>query len=71
MMSESTAAVSADVQTSLYNLEEAATYLHTSKRHIQRLVEEKRISFSKVGRFVMFREADLIAFLDKNHVEAK
>lgn len=45
---------------------DAASYLHTSQRHIRRLVERRELRHVKVGRFVRFRLADLDAFIASN-----
>jgi excisionase family DNA binding protein len=41
----------------------------TSVRHIQRLVDERRIPYLKVGRFVRFDPVDLSVWLDEHRVE--
>ena len=51
------------------DVEGAARFLCTSKRHIYRLVHEKRIRFTKVGNRTRFFPADLLAFLEANVVE--
>jgi excisionase family DNA binding protein len=60
-----------EVEPVLYNKQEAATYLHTSERHIERLVEQGVLGHCRVGRFVMFREEDLNGYLARTHVEPK
>jgi excisionase family DNA binding protein len=60
-----------DVEPVLYNKQEAASYLHTSERHIERLVEQGALGHCRVGRFLMFREQDLDGYLDRTHVEPK
>ena len=60
-----------EVEPLLYDKEEAATYLHTTVRHVERLVEQGVIGHSRVGRFVRFTEADLQNYLDRTHVEPK
>ena len=60
-----------EVEPVLYNKKEAASYLHTSERHIERLVELGAIGHCRVGRFVMFHESDLVAYLDSTHVDPK
>lgn len=52
------------------NYEEAARYLGTSRRHLERLVEERRITHRKIGRFVRFRRSDLELFLATARVPA-
>ena len=60
-----------EVEPVLYNKQEAATYLHTSERHVERLVEKGAIGHCRVGRYVMFHEEDLRGYLDRTHVEPK
>ena len=47
---------------------EAAAYLNTSERHIQRLWAERRITGVKVGRKVRFRIDDLDAWIEAHTV---
>lgn len=60
-----------EVEPSVYTKQEAATYLHTSERHIERLVEQGAIGHCRVGRFVMFSSEDLADYLDRTHVAPK
>jgi excisionase family DNA binding protein len=60
-----------DVEPILYDKQEAADFLHTSERHIERLVEQRAIGHCRVGRFVMFREEDLLGYLSMTHVDPK
>jgi excisionase family DNA binding protein len=45
-----------------------ALALGTTRRHVQRLVTERRIPFVKVGRFVRFDPAELELWLDAQRV---
>ena len=47
-----------------------AEALGTTRRHVQRLVAERRIPFVKVGRFVRFDPAALDIWLDTQRVDA-
>ena len=47
-----------------------AEALGTTRRHVQRLVAERRIPFVKVGRFVRFDPAALDVWLDTQRVDA-
>ncbi len=47
-----------------------ALALGTTRRHVQRLVTERRIPFVKVGRFVRFDPAELDVWLDAQRVAA-
>jgi excisionase family DNA binding protein len=49
---------------------EAAARLNVSPRFIRRLVDERRIPFHRVGRFIRLDPADLDDFLDAGRVEA-
>lgn len=60
-----------EVEPVLYDKQEAASYLHTTERHVERLVEQGALGHCRVGRFVMFREEDLNGYLDRTHVEPK
>jgi len=51
-------------------LEQAAErYPVFSPRFLRRLVQERRIAFSRVGRSVVLAEADIEEYLEKNRVE--
>ena len=47
-----------------------AEALGTTRRHVQRLVAERRIPFVKVGRFVRFDPAALDVWLESQRVDA-
>ena len=49
---------------------EAALYMNVSERFVRRLIEERRITFMKVGRFIRFDPDVLDEFLDDGIVEA-
>ena len=46
-----------------------AAIMATSVRHIQRLVSERRIPYIKVGHFVRFDQAEIVAWLDERRVQ--
>jgi len=52
----------------LMDINSVAAALGVSRRHIQRLVSERRIPFLKVGRFVRFDQAALTTWLDGQRV---
>ena len=54
----------------LMDMDAVAASLNVSRRHVQRLVSERRIPFLKVGRFVRFDPAELSVWLDQQRVEA-
>jgi excisionase family DNA binding protein len=54
----------------LLNVEQAAEQLGTSTRFIRRLIAERRIPFTKLGKHVRIDAADLDAFIAAGRVEA-
>jgi len=55
---------------SLLSVEEAAERLGTSPRFIRRLVAERRIAFTKIGRHVRIDTSDIDVFIAAGRVEA-
>ncbi|MDX6307670.1 MAG: hypothetical protein QOI06_716 [Nocardioidaceae bacterium] len=53
----------------LLTIEEVAERLHTSPRFVRRLVAERRIAFTKVGKFVRIHAVDVEAFVAAGRVE--
>ena len=53
----------------LLTIDAVAEALSVTRRHIQRLVAERRIPFLKVGRFIRFDPAALNEWLEEQHVE--
>jgi excisionase family DNA binding protein len=47
----------------LLTVEEAADRLGTSVRFVRRLILERRIAYTKLGRHVCILEADLVAYV--------
>jgi excisionase family DNA binding protein len=62
---------SGNVEGAVLDVEGAARFLCINKRHVYRLVHEKRIRFTKVGNRTRFFPADLLAFLEANVVEPR
>jgi excisionase family DNA binding protein len=54
---------------SLLRVEEAADRLGTSPRFIRRLIAERRIAFTKLGRHVRIDTTDIDAFIAAGRVE--
>jgi len=54
----------------LLDFEGAAMRLGTTPRHVKRLWAERRIAGVLVGRKVRFTEADLLAYIERQRVEA-
>jgi excisionase family DNA binding protein len=53
----------------LLTMEEVAERLHTTPRHVRRLVSARRIAFRKLGRYVRFHPADVDEYIAANRVE--
>ena len=53
----------------LLTVEEAAARLGTPTRFVRRLVAERRIPFSKIGKYVRFRVEDIDSFIDAGRIE--
>ena len=54
----------------LLTVEEAADRLGTSVRFVRRLVFERRIAYTKLGRHVRIAARDLAAFVEAGRIEA-
>jgi len=52
----------------LLTMDELAERLNVTRRHVRRLVAERRVPFLKVGKFVRFDTAEVSAWLDSNRV---
>lgn len=52
----------------LLSKEQAAGLLATTPRHVERLIEDRRLGHVKVGRFVRITLADIQAYLAAAHV---
>jgi excisionase family DNA binding protein len=55
----------------LLTVEEAAERLGTSVRFVRRLIFERRIAYSKLGRHVRITHRDLDAFIAAGRIEAR
>jgi excisionase family DNA binding protein len=53
----------------LLTVPEVAERLRRTERYVRRLIEERRITYFKVGRSVRITEDDLRAFLNECRVE--
>ncbi len=60
-----------DINQNLIDIGDVATLLGRSERFVRRLVEENRISFIKVGKYVMFRRSDVDEWIDARTVPQK
>ncbi len=54
---------------SLLSVEEAAQKLGTSPRFVRRLIAERRIAFTRLGRHVRIDTVDIDAFVAAGRVE--
>jgi len=54
----------------LIGIDEAAAWLGTSPRFVRRLIAERRIAYTKVGRHVRLLPSDLQTFIDNGRVDA-
>ncbi|HVU60202.1 MAG TPA: helix-turn-helix domain-containing protein [Mycobacteriales bacterium] len=52
----------------LLSVEQAATELGTPVRFVRRLVQERRIPFHKIGKYVRIHRSDLDAFIAAGRV---
>ena len=53
----------------LYTVEQAAERLNTTPRFVRRLIEERRIAFTRLGRHVRIEADALDAFVAAGRVE--
>jgi excisionase family DNA binding protein len=52
------------------SIDELAETLGVTHRHVRRLIDERRVHFLKVGRFVRFDPAAISAWLERARVSA-
>lgn len=52
----------------LLNVEQAAARLGTPTRFVRRLIAERRIRYTKIGKYVRILSTDLEAFIASNAV---
>ncbi len=64
------ATTTSPLESPLLDADAVALALGVTRRHVQRLVAERRIPFLKIGRFVRFDPAELNVWLDQQRVEA-
>ena len=53
----------------LLSVEQAAERLGTSVRFVRRLIAERRITYVKVGRKVLFERSAVTAYIDAHRVQ--
>ena len=54
----------------LHTVEQAAERLNTTERFVRRLIAERRIPYTKLGKHVRIADADVEAFIAAGRVEA-
>jgi excisionase family DNA binding protein len=58
----------ADTLPNLLDIDQLAEHLGTSRRHVRRLIAERRIPYVKVGRLIRFDPADVSKWVDDRRV---
>lgn len=53
------------------SIEQAAEYLNVTVRCIRQWIEDKKIDYVKMGKYVRFRKEYLDQWVEKNTVKAK
>lgn len=56
--------------TRLVSVDQAAERLGTTPKHVRRLITERRIAYTRVGRYIRIDVADLEAFVAAGRVES-
>ena len=57
-----------DALPELMTMDQLAERLGVTQRHVRRLVEERRVPFLRVGRFIRFDPAEIADWLDRSRV---
>ncbi len=57
-----------DALPELMTIDQLAERLGVTQRHIRRLVDERRVPFLRVGRFIRFDPAEIADWLNGNRV---
>ena len=57
-----------DLVPKLLTMDELAERLGVTRRHVRRLVADRRVPFLKVGRFIRFDPAKIATWLDSSRV---
>jgi len=52
----------------LLTMDQLAERLGVTRRHVRRLVDERRVPFLRVGRFIRFDPAQIADWLNSNRV---
>ena len=57
-----------DALPELMTMDQLAERLGVTRRHVRRLVDERRVPFLRVGRFIRFDPAEIADWLYRNRV---
>jgi excisionase family DNA binding protein len=57
-----------DALPELMTMDQLAERLGVTRRHVRRLVDERRVPFLRVGRFIRFDPTDIADWLNCNRV---
>jgi excisionase family DNA binding protein len=57
-----------DALPELMTMDQLAERLGVTRRHVRRLVDERRVPFLRVGRFIRFDPAEIADWLNGNRV---
>ena len=57
-----------DALPELMTMDQLAARLGVTRRHVRRLVDERRVPFLRVGRFIRFDPAEIADWLNCNRV---
>ena len=63
--------VAAGTGRALLDIAALAERLGVTERFVRRLVDERRIPFLKIGRFIRFDPADVTAWIDEQRVDQR
>lgn len=55
----------------LLDVDQAADYLHTSKRHVRHLISKREITVTRIGNKVRFRVSELNTYVVTRTTPAK
>lgn len=64
------AAADSAVGPRLLTLDEAAAYLNTTRRHVRKMHDERRIPTIRVGKLIRIDRRDLVNWVEANRTEA-
>ncbi len=59
-----------DALPELMTTDQLAERLGVTRRHVRRLVDERRVPFLRVGRFIRFDPAEIADWLNRNRVHS-